>query len=167
MDLKTIHNWVDRDQIKHFRTPGRHLRFKRSDIYDFLKKFDYPVPAELMPRKTAIFVLADEPSVSQAVSKQMGAAEAVKVFDDVLELMMNVGETAPEALVIDAEALDVELSRVHRVLVGSQKTRGCKVIVIFDDSRPVAPSDRTLAHAWVPRNSVRELRSALDTVLDY
>jgi hypothetical protein len=25
VDLKTIHNWVDRQQIEHFRTPGRHL----------------------------------------------------------------------------------------------------------------------------------------------
>ena len=29
VDLKTIHNWADRGQIQHFRTPGRHLRFRR------------------------------------------------------------------------------------------------------------------------------------------
>jgi len=27
VDLKTIHNWSDRGEIRHFRTPGRHLRF--------------------------------------------------------------------------------------------------------------------------------------------
>ena len=28
VDLKTIHNWADRGEIRHFRTPGRHLRRK-------------------------------------------------------------------------------------------------------------------------------------------
>ena len=32
VDLKTIHNWVDRGRIAHFRTPGRHLRFRAADV---------------------------------------------------------------------------------------------------------------------------------------
>ena len=27
VDLKTIHNWADKGEIRHFRTPGRHLDF--------------------------------------------------------------------------------------------------------------------------------------------
>jgi len=38
VDLKTIHNWADRGEIRHFRTPGRHLRFRRVDVLDFLRK---------------------------------------------------------------------------------------------------------------------------------
>ncbi|HEX2675074.1 MAG TPA: helix-turn-helix domain-containing protein, partial [Polyangiales bacterium] len=43
VDLKTIHNWADRGEIRHFRTPGRHLRFRRVDVLDFLRKYGYPV----------------------------------------------------------------------------------------------------------------------------
>ena len=25
VDLKTIHNWSEKGEIRHFRTPGRHL----------------------------------------------------------------------------------------------------------------------------------------------
>ena len=32
VDLKTIHNWVEKGEIRHFRTPGRHLRFRRPDV---------------------------------------------------------------------------------------------------------------------------------------
>ena len=42
VDLKTIHNWADRGQIRHFRTPGRHLRFRRPHVLDFLRKYGYP-----------------------------------------------------------------------------------------------------------------------------
>jgi len=44
VDLKTIHNWVNRGSIKAFRTPGRHLRIRRGDVLRFMKEFGYPVP---------------------------------------------------------------------------------------------------------------------------
>ena len=44
VDLKTIHNWADKGEIRHFRTPGRHLRFRRLDVLDFMRKFGYPIP---------------------------------------------------------------------------------------------------------------------------
>ncbi|WP_438029139.1 helix-turn-helix domain-containing protein [Sorangium sp. So ce233] len=47
VDLKTIHNWVERGYIKHFRTPGRHLRFQPEDVAAFLKLHGYQVPKEL------------------------------------------------------------------------------------------------------------------------
>lgn len=47
VDLKTIHNWVDRGRIAHFRTPGRHLRFRAADVADFLRAWGYAVPREL------------------------------------------------------------------------------------------------------------------------
>lgn len=47
VDLKTIHNWANKGQLPHFRTPGRHLRFKAEDARAFLAKYGYPIPAEL------------------------------------------------------------------------------------------------------------------------
>src|ERR1700759_782774 len=47
VDLKTIHNWVDRGRIEHFRTPGRHLRFRAADVAEFLRTWGYSVPREL------------------------------------------------------------------------------------------------------------------------
>ena len=47
VDLKTIHNWANKGRIQHFRTPGRHLRFKPSDVVEFLKAWGFPVPPGL------------------------------------------------------------------------------------------------------------------------
>lgn len=43
-DLKTIHNWVNKGEIKAFRTPGRHLRFKIEDVTKFLEKYGFGIP---------------------------------------------------------------------------------------------------------------------------
>ncbi|MEN6368577.1 MAG: helix-turn-helix domain-containing protein [Thermotogota bacterium] len=49
VDLKTLHNWVNRGEIKFFRTPGRHLRFRRADAVEFMTRVGLPVPNELAP----------------------------------------------------------------------------------------------------------------------
>ena|SRR6478735_7011554 len=50
VDLKTIHNWVDRGHIEGFRPPGRHLRFKPEVVVAFLKRQGFTVPPELLAR---------------------------------------------------------------------------------------------------------------------
>jgi excisionase family DNA binding protein len=47
VDLKTVHNWVDKGSIPFFRTPGRHLRFNPESVRTFLKTYGYPIPPEL------------------------------------------------------------------------------------------------------------------------
>lgn len=47
VDLKTIHNWVDRRSMPHFRTPGRHLRFKHEEVVPWLISFGYTMPPHL------------------------------------------------------------------------------------------------------------------------
>jgi len=64
VDLKTIHNWVDKGHLPAFRTPGRHLRFKAADVLAFVQKFGYPVPASLV--------------ADAAASASAGAGEAPK-----------------------------------------------------------------------------------------
>lgn len=47
VDLKTIHNWVDKGLIPHFRTPGRHIRVTKPDARAFLEAYGYTLPKEL------------------------------------------------------------------------------------------------------------------------
>lgn len=44
VDLKTVHHWAERGRVPHFRTAGRHLRFRRNDVVRFLRGHGYPLP---------------------------------------------------------------------------------------------------------------------------
>ena len=47
-NLKSVHNWVKQGRAPaSFRTPGRHLRFKASDVSLWLAGQGYPIPEEL------------------------------------------------------------------------------------------------------------------------
>lgn len=47
VDLKTIHNWVDKGHVTAGRTPGRHLRFKPEDVKKLLEGMRADVPEEV------------------------------------------------------------------------------------------------------------------------
>lgn len=165
VDLKTIHNWVDRDQIEHFRTPGRHLRFRRKDVYDFLKRFDYPIPPELVPPEPGTFVLTSDPQLGSVLRRQLADLPSMEVYDDVLDLLLRAGEQPPEVIVMDGDSLDVELSRLRRALDKRDGTRGCRLLMIVSDLRAVPPGQRGLVDAWVDRDMSRQLRDTLDTLM--
>ena len=47
VDLKTIHNWVNQGHIFGRRTKGRHLRFARTEVVRFMRRYGYAIPAEV------------------------------------------------------------------------------------------------------------------------
>lgn len=47
VDLKTIHNWVTQGHIRGSRTKGRHLRFERNRVVQFMREYGYPLPRYL------------------------------------------------------------------------------------------------------------------------
>src|SRR6185503_8328408 len=76
VDLKTIHNWVDRGRIAHFRTPGRHLRFRAADVAEFLRAWGYTVPRELARASARSIVVVGG---KEAISHVSRALEGVQV----------------------------------------------------------------------------------------
>src|SRR6201989_1701049 len=73
VDLKTIHNWADKGEIRHFRTPGRHLRFRRLDVLDFLRKYGYPIPEVLRQGKPTVHIIEEDAHQLESMKKALSA----------------------------------------------------------------------------------------------
>src|ERR1700729_187740 len=91
VDLKTIHNWADKGEIRHFRTPGRHLRFRRLDVLDFLRKYGYPIPEALWTGKPKVVVVDDDPAVLAAVRRSLAQKFDLVTFQDAFDALVAVG----------------------------------------------------------------------------
>jgi len=48
VDLGTVHDWLEKGTIPHFRSPGGHYRFRPIAVLEFLRKYRYPIPEELV-----------------------------------------------------------------------------------------------------------------------
>lgn len=76
VDLKTIHNWVDRGRIAHFRTPGRHLRFRAADVAEFLRAWGYSVPRELARASARMIMAVGTKDTVTLVQRALGEGAA-------------------------------------------------------------------------------------------
>jgi len=108
VDLKTIHNWADRGEIRHFRTPGRHLRFRRGDVVDFLRKYGYPVPEALLQGKSRVHVISQDKSVLASLTRALSNKFEVRGFNDPVDALIAIGSELPDVVVLDLEGTQPE-----------------------------------------------------------
>lgn len=132
VDLKTIHNWVDRGRIPHFRTPGRHLRFRSSDVAEFLRTWGYAVPRDLARAASKVIgVVGTEDMVKRVTEAAPGVT--VQHLAHPYDALVSAGADPADAYVIDVafSSNDVDIHRLLEVL-----HRACpqtKLIALTDD----------------------------------
>jgi len=129
VDLKTIHNWADRGEIRHFRTPGRHLRFRASDVLEFLRKFGYPVPEQLKAGKPRVCVIDEDQSSREALERTLNGRFELQIFAEPIDAFIALGSNPPDVLVIDAGTTKLDALAAIRRLRSVASTEHVRVIV--------------------------------------
>jgi excisionase family DNA binding protein len=162
VDLKTIHNWADKGEIRHFRTPGRHLRFRRADVLDFLRKYGYPVPESLRTGKPRVVIIDDEPHVLASLRRALGKRFEVSTFQDPFDALVAVGHLAPEAIVVDVQMKGADGMRFLERLKAIEATSRIRTIVFsLQHDRRRAAMDAG-ADDFVAKSEIGLLREALE-----
>ncbi|HMI87739.1 MAG TPA: helix-turn-helix domain-containing protein [Polyangiaceae bacterium] len=162
VDLKTIHNWVEKGEIRHFRTPGRHLRFRRLDILDFLHKYGYPVPESLRGGKPKVAVLDADPGVFAAVRRALGRRFEVIAFADPFEALIGIGTARPDALVLDLALAGVDPLRFVERLKTIDATAPIRLIVYSSQEQLRREALDAGASDFVPKGEVALLRESIE-----
>jgi CheY-like chemotaxis protein len=165
VDLKTVHNWVERGLVRHFRTPGRHLRFRRQDAVDFLRRYGYPVPAELRgDRATVILCLAD-PDVTGLAKKALAKRFEVVCVADPIDGLIAVGQLHPEALLIDLDAPGFDGPHAISRLRNLDATSHIVVLAVSTSEERRAVALSAGAHAATTLDETAELREVLERLI--
>ena len=133
VDLKTIHNWADRGEIHHFRTPGRHLRFEQPDVLDFLRRYGYPIPTELRNERPHVVVLLEDRAQGEEAADHLNHTFEVTVFDDAAHALIHMGSNIPDALVLDEKVGTIEGADIIASLKQSEPTKRIRA-VLFSNS---------------------------------
>ena len=162
VDLKTIHNWVEKGEIRHFRTPGRHLRFRRLDILDFLHKYGYPVPEPLRGAKPKVAVLDPDPTVLAAVRRALGRRFEITAFGDPFEALVGIGAARPDALVLDLALPGIDALQFVERLKSIETTSSIRVIVYSSQDAQRRAVLEAGANDFVPKGEVALLRESIE-----
>jgi excisionase family DNA binding protein len=165
VDLKTIHNWADRGEIRHFRTPGRHLRFRRVDVLDFLRKYGYPVPEVLRQGKPAVHVVDEDAAQLESLKKALGARFDVTGFSDPVDALIAIGSDTPDVVVFDVGGAKIDaLSCIGR-LKASDATRHVRVVVYSAREDKKARALEAGASSFVLRPDLQRLTETIESLM--
>jgi excisionase family DNA binding protein len=161
-DLKTIHNWVNRGEIKSFRTPGRHLRFRRQDILDFLARYGYPVPDGFAPNKQRVIVVDSEEGTLRGLKRALARDFEVETYGDHIDALLAIGKERPSLVAINVEG-GAEALRVVEKLVADKDS----VAVLAYAGGPALEEKALAAGAgeFVPVTDGKEVRRRIMAML--
>lgn len=165
VDLKTIHNWAERGEIEHFRTPGRHLRFRSVDTLDFLRRYGYPIPRVLIEGRPRVAVLDGDVSFVTQVKRVLAKRCDVAGHGDPIDGLLAIGRDAPDAVLLDVDTRTIDglhcLSRLRR----HEQTKHVRTIACSRDLSRKPFALAAGATAFLDRSELSSLRGLLDALM--
>jgi len=162
VDLKTIHNWADKGEIRHFRTPGRHLRFRRLDVLDFLRKYGYPIPEALQTSRPKVVVIDNDPSVLATIRRALSKQFEVATFQDAFDALVAMGSLQPDAVVTDIELEGLDGLRFVERLRAIDATSHIRCIVHSSHAEKERAALNAGATSFVGKGDTSGLREAVE-----
>lgn len=164
VDLKTIHNWADRGQIPHFRTPGRHLRFRRPHVLDFLRKYGYPIPDELDAGRPRVALLTNGVGEGDEVAAALESSFDVIEYLSPVVALLQIGEQPPDAIVLAADLDPLSPADVIEALSDHERTRHVRAILV-GNGEDKAKALQAGASAYVRVTDLEGLRDTLEALM--
>ena len=161
-DLKTIHNWVNRGEIKYFRTPGRHLRFRRQDILEFLSKFGYPVPEGFGAMRPRVVVIDTCDSSLQNLKRSLAKDVDLEAFNDQVDALLAIGKKTPSLVLVNGSC---EPSMIPLVEKLSRNTEKVPVAVYGGDNEVEHKTREIGAASWTADTDGKMLRRWVGGIL--
>jgi excisionase family DNA binding protein len=157
VDLKTIHNWADRGKIRGWRTSGRHLRFRRADVVEFLRAYGFPMPIALREsRPRVVAIETDGPSL-EWVQRTLSRRFEVEGFEHVVDGLVALAALDADVAVL-GEVSPLDPPAIAARLRSIEATRHVRVVAL----RPAGSAAASGAIASTPRGDASRLREVLD-----
>ncbi len=164
VELKTVHNWCDKGKLRCFRTPGRHLRFRRLEVVAFLEEYGYPIPEFLRIAKPKVIVLDEDPNVLAALRRALSRRFELFTFQEPADAIVAVGSVQPEAVVLDAKTQSLDGLRLLERLGNMDATAHIRTVV-YASEKMRKPAIEAGASDFVVKGEVSELRESLERLL--
>ena len=135
VDLKTVHNWVERGDMEAFRTPGRHLRFRRRSLLHFLRRYNMAIPQDLVSETPKVMLLTQDAQSTDRLRGDLARFFDVIVQPDLVAGLADIGTRSAGANLIDAVVVSlpapgVQEDRWLSALLRHPDTRYTRIVVI-------------------------------------
>jgi excisionase family DNA binding protein len=156
VDLKTIHNWVDRGRIAHFRTPGRHLRFRAADVADFLRAWGYTVPREIAKASARSILMVGSKEAFAQAQRTLGEGAVLRHAKHSYDALIYSGADPADAFLVEARVVAAEIDMGGMLEALHRACPDATIAVLSDEAIPLPAFA-----ARIGRNDAQALKTLL------
>jgi CheY-like chemotaxis protein/phage terminase Nu1 subunit (DNA packaging protein) len=170
IDLKTVHNWVERGDMEAFRTPGRHLRFRQRSLLAFLRRYNMEIPPELFSSTPQVMLVgARDAPLTKLHTLLQGRFELSEQHDPIVALA-EIGERSSGRGLIDAIMVSIPTRGVDfeawlRAVRQHPDTRYSLVVTIGGDAAQKHRCQELGVTATVSSETVEQTLPVLEQAL--
>jgi excisionase family DNA binding protein len=134
--LTTVASWIDKKKIKGFRTPGGHRRVKRTDLIEFLQRYNMPVPSELAEDKCSVVLIEPDPELARMAVEAIeeGGEYQVEIAPSALRAGAAATSGIVDIVVVDLDMPGLDAAELCRVLRSNASTRKVPVVALGNPS---------------------------------
>lgn len=135
----TVINWVKRGDLRSSRTAGGHRRVVRHDLLEFLKKFNYPVPAAVMGGKRKVLIVDDEAAACRLIARAFkGHSDLIETvtLESGIDALVEIGKVPFDLVILDVVMPVVDGASLCASLKANPATRGVKIIAVTGKRLP-------------------------------
>lgn len=130
-NITSIKNWIDKGELRAFRTPGGHYRIERKVLDDFLNRHCMPNPFAERERKR-VFLVHSDPEHIDALAVQFGQQHDYDASGDPQQALLTLGQWQPDVAVIDDRLDGIDLSELCSTLRQNSELRPVCIIALHD-----------------------------------
>jgi excisionase family DNA binding protein len=172
VDFTTVIDWCDQGKLLCYKTPGGHRRVRPADLFTFMRRFGFPIPAELDHQGPLKFlVVDDEDTVRSTVSRMLKLSWPEAQVDsarDGFEAGKKIALQRPDAIVLDLNLPGIEGFKVCELIRVDPITNHARILAISGDRDPkyrtrvlAAGADAFMAKPFEPEDLVAQLKLLL------
>ncbi|MFP4599154.1 MAG: helix-turn-helix domain-containing protein [Persicimonas sp.] len=130
-NITSIKNWIDKGELRAFRTPGGHYRIERKVLDDFLNRHAMPNPFAERKRRRVLYV-HNNPTSLEEISSHFGEQYDYEATDDPQQALLTIGQWVPDAVVIDDRIPGIELRQLCETIADNIELRPVSVVALHE-----------------------------------
>src|SRR3989338_10879677 len=134
---RTAVQWINEGKLKSFRTPGKHIRVNRADFIEFLKKYQMPIPEELVSSlntnsKKKILIVDDDRSMVDSIRRflQREMVYDLEIAYDGFEAGQKFSDFKPDLVILDIKMPGVDGYKLCSHVRDNPDNKSTKILLI-------------------------------------
>ena len=140
VDYTTVIGWCEKGKIPSIKTPGGHRRIHRSDLINFLREYNLPIPPYLASTGTLTCVVVDdEPEIRQVVARvlrQIDSKAAIEEAEDGYGAGQKIMDIHPNLVILDLNLPGVNGFSVCERIRQDKRFQTTKILAITGRDTP-------------------------------